>query len=270
MTASPQTDSDRLDFACETARLAGRTALRYFADIGSLTIRNKGVQDMASEADVNTEAVIRDAIASACPDDAFLGEESSDSFVPDPGRGTWIVDPIDGTQPFICGMRMWCISIAYYKDGELVLGATYDPSGDEMFAARRGNGATLNGKPIRVADASSLGDGLVSIGYSTRVTPEASVEPLSRLLHANGMFHRMGSGALSLAYVAAGRFIGYYEPHMCAWDLSAGAVLVREAGGFTNDCLPNDQALVDGGPMIAAATGVYDELVAVIDGPRDS
>jgi len=263
------TNSDRLEFASNTAREAGALALGYFADLESLTVRSKGVQDMATEADVNTEAIIRDAILRAYPDDGFLGEESSDSFAISDVPGTWIVDPIDGTQPFICGMRTWCISIAYYSQGKVEVGVVYDPSNDELFAAIRGQGATLNGKPIQVADVSSLSEGLVSVGYSTRVTPEDTLGPLSRLLHAKGMFHRSGSGALSLAYVAAGRLIGYFEPHMCAWDLAAGELLVREAGGLSNDCLPNDQALLDGSLVLAGAAGVYRELEAMVDGADD-
>jgi myo-inositol-1(or 4)-monophosphatase len=259
-------NAERMEFACETAREAGALALGYFSDLGALTIRSKGVQDMATEADVNTETVIRDAISRAYPEDGFLGEESSDSFTLTDVPGVWIVDPIDGTQPFICGMRTWCISIAYYSQGKVELGVIYDPCNDEMFVARRGQGATLNGKPMRVADVTSVSEGLVSVGYSTRVTPEDTLGPLSRLLHAQGMYHRSGSGALSLAYVAAGRLIGYFEPHMCAWDMAAGELLVREAGGQSSDSLPNDQALIDGNLIVAAAAGVYAELKDIIDG----
>ncbi|HNP34779.1 MAG TPA: inositol monophosphatase [Woeseiaceae bacterium] len=255
-------ETDRLEFACDVAKTAGTVALEYFADLGALTVRSKGVQDMATEADINTEKVIRREIAKAYPDDAFLGEESSESFAIKPGAGTWIVDPIDGTQPFISGMRTWCVSIAYYADRKLQVGVVYDPTSDELYAARRGGGASLNGHPMRVAEVSSLGAGLVGIGYSTRVTPEESVHPLLNLLKADGMFHRCGSGALSLAYVAAGRLIGYFEPHMCPWDFAAGALLVQEAGGLTNDCLPTEQTLIDGGPVLAAAGGVYDKLEA--------
>lgn len=256
----------RLQFACSTAREAGALALRYFSDLGSLTVRSKGVQDMATEADVNTEAVIRKALASSYPDDAFLGEESSDDFAISDVPGTWIVDPIDGTQPFICGMRTWCISIAYYAENSVQLGVVYDPSNDEMFAAVKGQGATLNGRPMQVADVASVADGLVSVGYSTRVTPEDTLGPLTRLLQAQGMYHRSGSGALSLAYVAAGRLAGYFEPHMCAWDLAAGELLVNEAGGRSNDCLPDAQALIDGSLIVAAAAGIYDELQAIVRG----
>ena len=257
---------DRLRFACDTAKKAGELALGYFNNLGSLTIQSKGVQDMASEADVNTEVLIREAVAAAYPDDEFLGEESNESFSPDPEKGTWIIDPIDGTQPFVNGIRSWCISIAFYEDNEVKVGVVFDPTSNELFAARSGGGATLNGKPIRVSGATSLGDGLVSVGYSNRVTPEDTLGPLERLMRSNGMYHRSGSGALSLAYVAAGRLIGYFEPHMNSWDFAAGAMLINEAGGRTNDCLPNQKVMMVGGPIIAATDGVFDELMQVIAG----
>lgn len=246
--------------------MAGEGALRYFRDFAALTVHSKGVQDMASEADLATEQLIQTAVEGQFPEDAFLGEETSDCFAIQPGKGTWIVDPIDGTQPFINGIPSWCISISYVEEHHIRIGVVYDPVHDELFAAQQGKGAWINGKPMRTADASSLQDGLVCVGFSNRVPPEAVLGPLTRLLHSKGMYHRNGSGALSLAYVAAGRLIGYFEPHMNSWDFAAGALLVREAGGRTNDCLPNPQAMVDGGLMLAATADVYDELEQVVKG----
>lgn len=258
---------DRLEIACEIARNAGEYALDYFKDFASLTIQSKGVQDMASEADVNTENLIRAAVSKHFPGDAFLGEESAASFTPSCAQGTWIIDPIDGTQPFLNGIPSWCISIAYVEGNEIKVGVVFDAVSNELFAASAGNGATLNGKPSRCSSATSLSDGLVGVGYSNRVPPEATLDPLHRLLHAHGMYHRSGSGALSLAYVGAGRLIGYFEPHMNSWDFAAGALLIRESGGRTNDCLPNENAIIKGGLMLAAADGVFDELSSVIYGP---
>ena len=257
---------ERLIFACKVAKEAGALALAYFNDLGSLTVRSKGVQDMASEADVNTELLIRNAVLKSFPDDSFLGEESADEFVVEPGKGTWIIDPIDGTQPFVNGIRSWCVSIAFYEHDQICLGVVYDPTSDELFAAQLGGGATLNGQLISASSADSLLDGLVSVGFSNRVTPEDTLGPLERLMRANGMYHRSGSGALSLAYVAAGRLIGYFEPHMNSWDFAAGAIIIREAGGRTNDCLPNQQVMIDGGMIVAAADGVFDELSVVVSG----
>jgi myo-inositol-1(or 4)-monophosphatase len=110
----------------------------------------------------------------------------------------------------------------------------------------------------------SVQEGLVSVGFSNRVQPEDTLGPLERLMRAGGMFHRSGSGALSLSYVAAGRLVGYFEPHMNSWDFAAGALLVQEAGGTTNDCLPNESVMIDGGRIIAAGSRVYDELESLV------
>jgi len=260
---------ERFDFACRTARDAGALALDYFNDFTSLTVTSKGVQDMASEADINTEALIRKAVTAYFPEDNFLGEESTESFSAKPGAGTWIIDPIDGTQPFVNGIRSWCVAISFVEGTNIRLGVIYDPTSDELFAAQEGKGAALNGNPIQNATATRLSDGLVCVGFSNRVKPEETLEPLGRLMHAEGMYHRNGSGALSLAYVAAGRLIGYFEPHMNSWDFSAGALMVREAGGKTNNCIPDEATILNGGMMIAACAGVYDTLEAVILGPVD-
>ena len=219
---------------------------------------------MVSQADVETEDLIRAGVSAYFPDDAFLGEESADTFQNPHGAGTWIVDPIDGTQPFVNGIRSWCISIAYVEGHDIRLGVVFDPNTDELFATRSGKGATLNGEAIACSQAERLSEGLVSVGFSNRVEPEDTLGPLERLMRNEGMYHRSGCGALSLAHVAAGRLIGYFEPHMNSWDFSAGALLVREAGGKTNDCLPNEAALLEGGMIIAACANVYADLEALV------
>lgn len=260
----------RFEFACQIARQAGELANGYFANLSSLTVQDKGVQDMATEADVNTENLIRAAIEVSYPRDSFLGEESNDQFDADQARrkgtGTWVVDPIDGTQPFVSGIPTWCISLSYVVNNQVQIGVIYDPNNDELFAAEAGNGATLNGKPMHTSQVHGVDNGLIGIGYSNRVDPEATLLPLERLLRADGMFHRCGSGALSLAYVASGRLIGYFEPHMNSWDFSAGMLLVREAGGRTNDCLAADDALIKGDVVLAAAAGVFEPLQAIVNG----
>ena len=261
------TIDERFNFACAIIKDAGALALEYFERFETLEVKSKGVQDMASEADLETEKLIGQAVTATFSGDAFLGEEGADSFVIQPGKGTWIIDPIDGTQPFVHGISSWCIAIAFVADGLIQFGVVYDPNRDELFAAKVGEGATLNGVTINPSSATSLSEGLVSVGYSNRVKPEDTLGPLARLMHANAMYHRSGSGALSLAYVAAGRLIGYFEPHMNSWDFAASACIVEEAGGVINDCLPDEQAMVKGSLVIAAAPGVYDELNRVVSAP---
>lgn len=257
---------ERFDFACKVIREAGALALDYFSRFETLDVQSKGVQDMASEADLETQKLLEAALMREYPDDLFLGEEDPDNFVPDAGKGTWIIDPIDGTQPFVNGIPSWCISIAYVEGTTFRIGVVFDPVHDELFAARDGAGATLNGRPISASAATSLEQGLVCVGFSNRVTPEQTIVPFARLASRNGMYHRNGSGALSMAYVAAGRLIGYFEPHMNSWDFAASALIIREAGGVINDCLPDEDALVKGSLVVAAAPGIYAVLNEVVFG----
>lgn len=256
----------RLEIACDMVRSAGVFAAEKFANLGSLTLQSKGVQDMATEADLETENLLRRALGTHFPEDAFLGEETYEEFKPAAGQGIWVVDPIDGTQPFVNNITSWCIALAYVLDNKTLVAVIYDPIRNEMFAARRGGGARVNGEPLRVSETTTLADGLVGIGFSNRVTPDQTLAPLRRLLDSQGMFHRCGSGALSLAYVAAGRLIGYYEPHMNAWDAVAGALLVREAGGRCNPALEREGVLEQGCQVLVAADGVYRALQAVVEG----
>ena len=251
----------RHDFALTLIREAGALALGYFHNLTALTIKSKGLQDMASEADLNTELLIKSRIAAQFPQDAFLGEETGvTNFAA--GQGIWVVDPIDGTQPFISGMGNWCISIAFVRDGMVQFGLVYAPVRDELFTGGRGIPATLNGAAMPRHPGKSLRDGITGMGYSPRIDPAAFLRTFEAFLRAGGMFYRDGSGALNLSYVAAGRLLGYYEPHINSWDC-LGAIAVIEAQGLrVNDFLAGD-GLTRGNPIIAGIPGVYDDLVAL-------
>ncbi len=258
-----QTPDNRLQAACDIAREAGALALEFFRNRDSLVIERKGPQDEVSAADRDVETLVRRRLAEVFPGENVMGEEGGhddDAAAHAKGaEGLWVVDPIDGTACFLNGIPVWCVSIAWVEGGEVTLGVIYDPNVDELFAARRGGGATVNGAPIRASDASDLTEGTVGIGYSTRCRPEETLRFLDKLLAAGGMFQRNGSGALMLAYVAAGRYLGYYEPHINSWDCLAGIALVNEAGGWTNDFLAGD-GLTKGNPIGAAAPGVTGEI----------
>jgi myo-inositol-1(or 4)-monophosphatase len=241
----------RFEAAQRVAREAGAAALAMFRDPAALRVTAKGRQDFVSQADGAVEAVIAERLGRLFPDDGFLGEENVSNAAAR-GGGLWVVDPIDGTANFVTGVPVWCLSIGYHLDGTAVLGVVHDPNADELFAARRGAGASLNGRPIRASAAASLTEGTVGIGYSSRIGAEQVLGPLGRLLAAGGMYQRNGSGALNLAYVAAGRLLGYYEGHINSWDCLAGIVLVEEAGGWVNDFLAGD-GLRRGNPILAAA-----------------
>lgn len=262
MTYTTAQIEERFAFAVDLAREAGAVAMGYFADLDSLDVTSKGPQDVVSQADVQTEMLIRSRLAERFPNDAFFGEETGPQGI-DGAEGIWVVDPIDGTQPFLMGMATWCISIAFVAGGATRVGVVFSPPANELFAAREGHGATLNGRAIHVRDATSLSDGVVTLGYSTRTPVEEILLVMERLLRGGGMFARNGSGALGLCYVACGRFIGYVEPHINSWDCLAALLLITEAGGRTNDFLAGD-ALHTGNAVVAGPPALYPALAALM------
>lgn len=244
--------AERLAFAVDLAREAGRLAQAHFKARDRLTIADKGNQSLVSEADREVEALIRGRLEQAFPEDGFLGEESGTNARIAADAGVWVVDPIDGTSCFLRGIPVWCVSIAFIQGGQPRIGVVYDPNQDEMFAGMDGAGATLNGAPMRANPAPDLNGAVVGIGYSRRLGSIAPVlGAIERLVAAGATFQRNGSGALSITYVAAGRLAGYFEQHINSWDCLAGILLVREAGGWANDFLAND-GLLRGNPVIVA------------------
>ena len=267
MTVTEQEIADRFAFAQDLIVKAGSLALRYFHNIAALTVKTKGPQDLASEADLQTELLIRDRLQERFPEDAFFGEETGPTALAG-ARGVWVVDPIDGTQPFLSGLPNWCVSIAFVAGGVTELGLVCAPATEELFLARRGFGATLNRRPIAAHPGTSLRNGITSVGYSPRIGPAQLIPVMQRLLEAGGTFHRNGSGAISLCYVAAGRLLGYVEAHIHSWDCLAALLMVTEAGGRTNDFLAGD-GLTKGNPVVAGGAGVFAQLVAVLGQPVD-
>ncbi len=255
---SPTSIDDRFAYAFALIQEAGDLALRYFRNLDTLSVHNKGPQDMVSEADLNVELLIRERLKKQFPEDAFLGEETGRTeFATD--QGIWVVDPIDGTQPFISGLSGWCVSIAFLFDGNLEIGLVAGPARAEYFAGRRGAGATLNGSPIKVSAATQLTEGIVGVGYSPRVRPSGFLPLFSNLLAQGAMFYREGSGALTLCYVACGRLIGYVEPHINSWDCLGALAIIEAAGGKTSDFLSND-GLWKGNSLVAGPPILYPAL----------
>lgn len=252
----------RLEVAVQAARRGAAQALPRFEARDGLTVVSKGRQDRVTEVDRMVEETLRRGIAQHFPEDAVLGEEEGLMADSDAPETLWVIDPIDGTDCFVFGLPMWSISIALVSAGKVVVGVVCDPVHDEVFAAIRGGGATLNGRPIKASEAGDLDAGLVGIGHSSRVKPEASLAALDRLMARGGLFHRCGSGALSLAWVAAGRLLGYYEAHINSWDCLAGLLLVSEAGGWHSDFLAGD-GLMSGNPLTAAGPNLIDEMRTV-------
>jgi len=252
----------RHDAAHELILEAGALALRYFERVGTLRVNSKGARDVVTEADVAVEELIRQRLAARFPGDAFVGEETART-APADGQGVWVVDPIDGTQPFVSGMPGWCVSIAFAAGGRVEFGFVYSPAQDELFGGGRDRPATLNGTPVRLHPGERLSDGIVAVGYSPRIGPRDILPVFERLLTAGGTYFRNGSGALGLCYVACGRLLGYVEPHINSWDCLGGVAAVLAAGGRTNDYLAGD-ALLAGNRLVAGPPAVFDALAAVL------
>lgn len=263
MTSPAATDiAARLELAREIIREAGLLALSFFNDRDALAVETKAnAQDIVSAADKASERLLRERIAALFPDDSLLGEEYG--FSEGSSGFCWVMDPVDGTSPFVFGLPSWCVSVAVTHGTDTVVGVIYAPVRDELYAAALGQGASLNGTILRLSDQRSLVDGVLGVGANHRVAPEAITGFINALLHEGGMFIRNGSGALMLAYVAAGRLVGYYEPHMNAWDCLAGLCLISEAGGRIENFLAHGD-LVRGGRVIGAAPGAWDGLMRLV------
>ena len=248
----------RFSFAKSLVLEAGAIANGYFSQVASLTVQEKGRHDLVSEADMNTERFIKQRLADVFPQDSFFGEETGMAEI-DGAVGIWVVDPIDGTQPFLSSLPNWCISIACVMHGEVQFGLIFSPPTNELFSGGKGIPATVNDSLLTPHPGTTLASGLVSVGFSPRSPREFLFNAMGKLLDRGGMFFRNGSGALSLAYVAAGRLLGHVEPHMHSWDCLAAIAIIEAAGGRVNNFLSGD-ALLKGNKVIAGAPAVYDEL----------
>lgn len=251
-------EHDRLESACRIAIEAGQLAQEYFRQIETLNIEQKGHHDFVSEADRDVETLVRRRLAESFADDAIVGEEHA----PKQGSSnfTWVIDPIDGTTNFVNGIPAWTVVIAGVENGRTTLGVIHDPCHDETFVAERGRGAKLNGRPMAAMQDHGMTQGTIGVGLSNRVAPDGAARLVTAILEGGGLFHRNASGALSLAYVAAGRLLGYSEEHMNAWDCLAGQLLVAEAGGRVEK-QDADRMIEVGGRVIVGAPGVFDDLL---------
>jgi myo-inositol-1(or 4)-monophosphatase len=252
----------RLRAAEAVGREAGRLAADHFARRELLSIDRKGAQDLVSEADRECEDLIVASLGRLFPRDGFLGEERG--FRNPDAEAVWVIDPIDGTHNFLTGIPFWCVSVGLVVQGKLTLGIIYDPMSAELFSAREGGGAFLNGRPIRVSGETDPTRARVCVGFSYRRPVAGHVRAVDALLSNGSEYLRLGSGALGLAYTAAGRFDGYWERHMNSWDAAAGLVLVREAGGWTND-FEADEHLSKGCEILAATPGLVETLKGRVD-----
>ena len=253
-----------LNVMIKAARQAARTLKRDFGEVEHLQVSLKGPANFVSSADRRAEQILREELAKARPGYAFLGEEGGRTEGTDKTH-TWIVDPLDGTTNFLHSIPQFAISIALRRDDAIVAGLVYNPVTDELFTAERGKGAFLNDKRLRVAARQRLADAVVScplphFGRGDIVLGNkelAAVQP-----HVAGL-RRFGAAALDFAWVAAGRIDGYWERNLSPWDMAAGLLLVREAGGFVTD-LDGGDAMLAKGHVVAGNEAMHRELLAVL------
>ena len=231
----------------KAARKAARGLARDFGEVEKLQVSMKGPANFVSAADRKAEQILREELLAARPGYSFLGEESGKTEGTDKTH-TWIVDPLDGTTNFLHGIPQFAIAIALERDGVIVAGLVYNPISDEMFTAERGKGAFLNESRLRVANRQRMADAVVACGL-----PHHGRGGLAEFRQEFGLvqekvagLRRFGSAALDLAFVAAGRFDIYWERNLSPWDMAAGILLVREAGGYVTDCDGQDAMLIKG------------------------
>lgn len=247
------------------ARKAGRSLVRDFGEVEQLQVSVKSPANFVSAADLRAEEILFKELSKARPDYGFLMEERGAVEGRD-GSHRWIVDPLDGTTNFLHGIPLFCISIGLEREGHLVAGVIYNPVSDELFSAEKGRGAYLNDKRrLRVAARKTLADVVVTTGIPHRGRPghERFHKESATVMKEVAGLRRTGSAALDLAWTAAGRFDAYWERGIQAWDLAAGIVIVREAGGFCTD-LAGGERMLDKGEVLAANKEVHRGMLALV------
>jgi len=224
-----------LNVAVEAAREAGKFLKYSVGKVRTIEVKAGDARNMVSEIDRGAEERIIQMIRSRYPSHAILAEESGHQKTG--AETTWIIDPLDGTTNFLHGVPVFSVTIGIERKGELVAGVIYDPNLDELFTVEKGAGAYLNGKRLKVSDTATMLESLIVTGFPYNIAdnPDRTVERFVRVLLAAGGLRRMGSAAIDLAYIAAGRFDGYWEVSLNPWDMAAGVLLIQEAGGTVSD-----------------------------------
>ena len=240
---------------------AGRALRRDFGEIENLQVSKKGPGDFVTNADLKAEKILFEELSQARPGYGFLMEEKGAIEGSDTTH-RWIIDPLDGTTNFMHGIPHFAISVALERDGTLVAGIVYNPITDEMFFAERGQGAYGPSGRLRVAGRDKLADAVLACGapHGERAGRDEFIDEMQSLLPNIAGLRRFGAAALDLAYVAAGRFDGFWERGLAPWDMAAGIVLVRESGGLVSD-LTNRQKMLDDGNIIAANEAIHAQLL---------
>lgn len=253
-----------LNVMVQAAMKAGRSLSRDFGEVQNLQVSLKGPGDYVSQADRKAEEIIYNELSRARPGYSFLMEEGGSVEGDDP-QHRWIIDPLDGTTNFLHGIPVFSISIALERQGQLIAGVIFNPAMDELYTAERGGGAFLNDRRMRVAGRTKLVDSVVGTGipHLGRGNHGRALVDLRNMMAETAGIRRLGSAALDLAYVAAGRMDGFWEDALSPWDIAAGVLMVREAGGFVTDRKGGD-AMFDNGTIVAGNEAVHTALLATL------
>jgi myo-inositol-1(or 4)-monophosphatase len=257
-----------LNVMVAAARKAARSLSRDFREVERLQVSVKGPGNFVSAADHRAEAILREELAKARPGYGFLGEEGGLVAGSDQTH-TWIVDPLDGTTNFLHGIPQFCISIGLERQGTMVAGVVYNPVADELFTAERGKGAFLNDQRLRVAARRDLAEAVFACGLPHRGRGDLALfrSEFAAIQDKIAGLRRFGAAALDLAWVAAGRVDAYWERDISPWDIAAGLLLVREAGGFVSDVDGKD-TMMQTGSIVAGNETMHHELLKLLKGAK--
>ncbi|MEK1891603.1 MAG: inositol monophosphatase family protein [Phyllobacterium sp.] len=256
-----------LNVMVQAAMKAGRSLARDFGEVQNLQVSLKGPGDYVSQADKRAEEIVYAELSRARPDYSFLMEESGVVEGSD-GQHRWLVDPLDGTTNFLHGIPIFGVSIALERQGQIVAGVIFNPAMDELYTAERGGGAFLNDRRLRVAGRTKLVDAVIGTGvpHLGRGHHGNYLVELRNVMGEVSGVRRMGAAALDLAYVAAGRLDGFWESGLSPWDIGAGIILVREAGGFVTD-FDGGQDVVESNSIVAGNEAIQKALVKALKKP---
>lgn len=258
----PASSHALLEIAVSAGKAAGAVLLRYVE--AGFQVEYKNPINLVTDADRAAEQCVIDSIRTRFPTHRFLAEERG-RVEEAPSPYLWIIDPLDGTTNFAHGYPAYCVSIGLEHNGRCILGVIFDPSRDELFTAIENSGARLNGRPIHVSNTMTLDSSLLVTGfaYDIRETPRNNLDHFAKFaLKAQGL-RRTGSAALDLCYVAAGRFDGFWEVRLNPWDMAAGSVIVREAGGRLTDFSGKDLSIY-GQELVASNGQIHQAMLQVL------
>lgn len=254
-----------IDIAKEAALIAGKILIDNLGKLETNQIETKSKNNFVTDIDKLSEKTIIDIIHSAYPDHSIFAEESGASN----NKGNdyrWIIDPIDGTTNYIHSIPFFCISIALEYKGEIILGVIYDPVRNEMFYAEKGKGAYLNNRKIHVSDKQDISESIITIGFPYKNNHNISlyINTFTKISESCANIRKVGSAAMDLAYVASGRFDGYWELDLSQWDIAAGVIIIREAGGFVSD-INGENGFMETGNIVASNQKIHKQILSILN-----